>query len=79
VSVETVSAREMFGREPVWQGTVQVFDVEGHPKATRAYAWSSPIEGSYKRVSMPFSPRRHSLGGSRGARRNHKEHRRGER
>ena len=24
-------------------------DLTGHPKATRAYAWSSPIEGSDKR------------------------------
>jgi hypothetical protein len=28
---------------------VHVFDLDGHPKATRAYAWSSPIEGSDKR------------------------------
>jgi hypothetical protein len=28
---------------------VHVFDPEGHPEATRAYAWSSPIEGSEKR------------------------------
>jgi hypothetical protein len=28
---------------------VQVFDLVGHPTATRAYAWSSPIEGSTKR------------------------------
>lgn len=33
----------------VWEGVVHVFDFEGHPKATRAYAWSSPIEGSTKR------------------------------
>ena len=26
-----------------------MFDLEGHPKATRAYAWSSPIEGSDRR------------------------------
>ena len=25
------------------------FDLVGHPTATRAYAWSSPIEGSTKR------------------------------
>jgi hypothetical protein len=30
-------------------GTAQLFDLTGHPKATRAYAWSSPIEGSDKR------------------------------
>jgi hypothetical protein len=28
---------------------VHVFDLAGHPTATRAYAWSSPIEGSTKR------------------------------
>jgi hypothetical protein len=28
---------------------VHVFDLEGHPKASRAYAWSSPMEGSDKR------------------------------
>jgi hypothetical protein len=35
--------------KPVWQGVVHVFDLQGHPTATRAYAWSSPIEGSAKR------------------------------
>jgi hypothetical protein len=30
-------------------GVVNVFDLEGHPKATRAYAWSSLIKGSDKR------------------------------
>jgi hypothetical protein len=30
----------------VWEGVVHVFDLTGHPTATRAYAWSSPIEGS---------------------------------
>jgi hypothetical protein len=29
-------------------GTVHVLDLEGHPKAAEAYAWSSPIEGSHK-------------------------------
>lgn len=28
---------------------VHVFELTGHPKASRAYAWSSPIEGSDKR------------------------------
>jgi hypothetical protein len=28
---------------------VHVFDIEGHPEATTAYAWSSPIDGSDKR------------------------------
>ncbi|MGC1780562.1 MAG: hypothetical protein WBB34_21715 [Xanthobacteraceae bacterium] len=33
----------------VWEGVVHVFTVHGHPKARKAYAWSSPIEGSDKR------------------------------
>jgi hypothetical protein len=34
---------------PVWEGVVHVFDLAGHRKATRAYAWSFPIAGSTKR------------------------------
>jgi hypothetical protein len=41
--------KETFQGKTVWEGVVHVFDLEGHPKATRAYAWSSPIEGSDKR------------------------------
>jgi hypothetical protein len=47
--VQTVPVKETFQGQPVWEGVVHVFDLEGHPKATRAYAWSSPIEGSDKR------------------------------
>jgi hypothetical protein len=45
---QSVPIRETFGKETVWEGVVHVFDFAG-PKATRAYAWSSPIEGSTKR------------------------------
>lgn len=46
---QMVSVRETFRGQAVWEGVVYVFDLESHPKATRAYAWSSPIEGSEKR------------------------------
>jgi hypothetical protein len=46
---QTVPIREKFARETVWEGVVHVFEIAGHPKATIAYAWSSPIEGSDKR------------------------------
>lgn len=46
---QTVPVRETFRGQPVWDGVVHVFDLEGHPQATRAYAWSSEIEGSTKR------------------------------
>lgn len=46
---QSVPVHETFKGQTVWEGIVHVFDLEGHPKATRAYAWSSPIEGSTKR------------------------------
>jgi hypothetical protein len=46
---QSVPVRETFEGKPVWEGVVHVFDLDGHPTATRAYAWSSPIEGSTKR------------------------------
>lgn len=46
---EVVAVSEEFRGQPVWQGIVHVFDLEGHPSATTAYAWSSPIEGSTRR------------------------------
>ena len=45
----SVPVRETFEGKAVWEGMVHVFDLVGHPTATRAYAWSSPIEGSTKR------------------------------
>jgi hypothetical protein len=46
---QSVPVRDTFEGRPVWEGVVHVFDLAGHPTATRAYAWSSPIEGSTKR------------------------------
>ena len=37
---ETVPVHEMFQGKTAWQGNVEVFDLNGHPKAKRAYAWS---------------------------------------
>jgi hypothetical protein len=47
--VHTLPNLEEFEGELVWEGVVHVFDLTGHPTATRAYAWSSPIESSTKR------------------------------
>ena len=47
--VQPVPVIEHFVGRPVWEGVVHVFDLVGHPKATRAYAWSSPVQGSTKR------------------------------
>jgi hypothetical protein len=37
--VETVPVNEEFQGQTVWEGEVEVFDLVGHPKAKRAYAW----------------------------------------
>lgn len=37
---ETVPVHEVFRGKTAWQGDVEVFDLTGHPKAKRAYAWS---------------------------------------
>jgi hypothetical protein len=47
--VQSVPVKETFGGNTVWDGVVHVFDLAGNPQAKRAYAWSSPIEGSDKR------------------------------
>lgn len=40
--VQSVPVREMFRGQLVWEGVVEVFDLTGHPKAKRAYAWNVP-------------------------------------
>jgi hypothetical protein len=44
---QSVPVSETFEEQTAWQ--VYIFDLAGHPTATRAYAWSAPIEGSTKR------------------------------
>jgi hypothetical protein len=46
---QSVPVKEIYQGATVWEGVVHVFALTGHPEATRAYAWSSPIEGSDKR------------------------------
>jgi hypothetical protein len=46
---QSVPVRETFNSRPLWEGVVHIFDLARHPTATRAYAWSSPIEDSPKR------------------------------
>ncbi len=31
---------EAFRGETVWKGQVEIFDIEGHPKALLCYAWA---------------------------------------
>ena len=47
--IQSAPVKETFDGQTVWEGVVHVFKINGHPKAHKAYAWSSPIEGSDKR------------------------------
>ncbi len=38
--VESVPVIEQHQGQTVWEGTVEVFDLIGHPKTHRVYAWA---------------------------------------
>jgi hypothetical protein len=46
--VESVAVKETFQGKTVWEGIVEVFDLHGHPKAPRVYAWSQDANGEQK-------------------------------
>jgi hypothetical protein len=50
--VESVPVKETFRGETVWDGNVEVFDLRGHPKTNRVYAWSHD-------TGDPSNPRKH--------------------
>ncbi len=47
--LQSVSVRETFRGGTVWAGMVHVFKLEGHARATRAYAWSYTREDGAQR------------------------------
>jgi len=50
--IESVPIIEKFQGQTVWDGVVEVFDLEGHPTASRVYAWAHDTDD-------PKNPRRH--------------------
>jgi hypothetical protein len=38
--VESVPVKEAYQGKTVWDGIVEVFDLQGHPSANRVYAWA---------------------------------------
>jgi hypothetical protein len=50
--VSSVPVKETFQGRTVWEGVVEVFDLIGHPNATRLYAWAHDTDD-------PDNPRRH--------------------
>ena len=47
---QSVPIREEFEGKTVWDGVVHVFDLAGHPQATRAYAWSYERDDGKRRL-----------------------------
>lgn len=43
--VQSVSVHETFKGQTVWEGIVEVFELIGHPKASRLYAWIQDADG----------------------------------
>ena len=71
--VESVPVKEVFQGQTVWEGVVEVFELQGHPVAPKAYAWAHSTDD-------PNNPMRHvtvlhvapvNLSDSRGASINH--------
>jgi hypothetical protein len=50
--IESVNVKEEYQGKTVWDGTVEVFDLEGHPDASRVYAWAHDTDD-------PANPRHH--------------------
>ena len=41
---KSVPVKEVFNGQTVWDGVVEVFDLKGHPKASKAYAWANDTD-----------------------------------
>jgi hypothetical protein len=50
--VESVPVKETFQGKTAWEGIVEVFELIGHPKAPKVYAWSHDTDN-------PKKPKRH--------------------
>ena len=44
--IESVPVQETLKDNTLWEGVVHVFRIRGRPKAEKAYAWTSLVEGS---------------------------------
>lgn len=47
--VESVPVKETFQGKTVWEGVVEVFNLIGHSKTSRAYAWAHKANGDKHR------------------------------
>jgi hypothetical protein len=52
VHVGTEIVVEFFRDGVAWNGLVEIFDLKGHPKAKRCYAWSYPVTDDTQCVTV---------------------------
>jgi hypothetical protein len=50
--VESVPVKEVFRGQTVWEGMVEVFEIQDHPTTNKIFAWSHQTDN-------PDNPRRH--------------------
>ena len=50
--VESVPVREVFRKLVAREGVVEVYDIQGHPKAKRCYAWTVEESGQLKTTAV---------------------------
>ncbi len=48
--IESIPVKESFQGKTVWDGVVEVFELIGHPKASRVYAWAHETDDPQKPV-----------------------------
>jgi hypothetical protein len=54
--VKSVPVKEQYQGKTVWDGVVEVFDLIGHPKTHRVYAWAHDDSGSTRHVTVLHIP-----------------------
>jgi hypothetical protein len=52
VHVGTEIVEEFFRNSVAWNGAVEIFDLAGHPKAKRCYAWRYPVTDDTQCVTV---------------------------
>jgi hypothetical protein len=50
--IESVPVKEAFDGQIAWEGSVEVFELIGHPKASRAYGWNDRDGEETKAVAV---------------------------
>ena len=57
IYLESVHVKEVRRDQIVWKGSVEVFQLHGHPKAERCYAWGYGVPGQVNYVIALETPK----------------------